>query len=369
MISRFWKSISDPYVAEIFGDLQRKSLKQAVFARTGIAVLFSLIVLINCPSTAGFFYYLALFSLLIGLGLAQYLLGNSPYMRHWHPYLFALLDCLVVSLALFWEPGAAATPQGLLSNQVVLYYLLVIILSGLSYSPHLLLWTSIINALAWLLGFSLVANSESLPVADSNNTFGLLLSLQVFSLFLVGGILTLVIWQLRRSMFEQIMAEREFYDIMLAERAQRPDEDDGETPINYTDELTGLGNRDAFKRDSALFTHVFAEGRLTDLTIAFIDLEGHEQFLEKYGQEAYENMLQAFANSARQHFRSSDMTYRFSDTQFALLAPGASMRNASRLRSLLAEIVAQVHQQGFSEVDASMGLSTLHEAQQVSEAH
>jgi diguanylate cyclase (GGDEF)-like protein len=167
---------------------------------------------------------------------------------------------------------------------------------------------------------------------------------------------------MRYALQQHILVEREFYDIVSAEKVGRNDED-----AVYTDSLTGLGTRAAFERDSVQFTKVFAEGRLTDLTIAIIDLEGGLDLLRQAGKEAHDNMLKTVAQSMRKTFRSSDMAYRFGEDQFALLAPGSSMSNADRMHTLLRAIVQQVHDQGFPQIDAKMGLSTLHEAQKITQ--
>lgn len=367
MFWRFLNDFNEPYMAEIFEDLQRKSQKQAVIIRSGIALFLALWVLSYSLSYTSFFYYLTLFALFIGLGLAFFILSGTRYARPWHAYVLTLADTLLVSAALYFHPLSNGSAHGLLLNQTVLYYLLLILLAALSYSPKLLLWTTAINLLAWISGFSYFLDSGDIASTGAPGEFGLMLLLQVFALLLAGGILTLSIWQLRQNMFRQIMAEREFYDILIAERThQRHPLSEDEAEDSYIDELTGLGTRAAFNRDSAQFTRVFAEGRLTDLTIAFIDLEGYEALLAR-GRQAYNDMLQHFAKAAQAQFRSSDMTYRFSDTQFALLAPGASMRNANRLQFLLDNIIERIHAEGYTEINASMGLSTLYEVQQLAE--
>jgi len=84
---------------------------------------------------------------------------------------------------------------------------------------------------------------------------------------------------------------------------------------------------------------------------------------QKQGEESFEKLLAVFADIARTQFRSSDMLYRFKDAHFALLAPGATLRNVERLQSLLNNIMQKLTEQGFPDVEARMGLTTLHEAQ------
>jgi len=361
----------EPYLVDIFEDIQRKSIHQAMLVRTGVALFLAAWVLSHSASYADFFYYLALISVFIGGGLGYFMLSTTHYYQQWHAYLLVTIDAVLLSLLLLYRPYGDGPVDVNLNGQAFLYYFALLSVSALSSSPRLVLWTMLANLLSWNLGVWLflkapyVVTLSGLPsdigyLFETNTSYIQVWLQQTVLMLTVGGVLAVALWQLRTVMARQIVSEREFYDILVAERTARYSE---EGAVTYTNPLTGLGTRAAFDRDSAQFTKVFAEGRLSDLTIAFIDLEGNQAIKDSRGDTEFERMLCSFAEAARVQFRSSDMLYHFSDDQFALLAPGATLSNAERLQNLLHNIIHYVKAQGFPEIEAKMGLSTLHEVQ------
>ncbi len=349
-----FEQTQEPYLKEIFEEVQRKGVRQAIIVRTGAALFLGIWFL---STSSAILYHLMLLGLFIILGVVYLLFSRTPYHSSWQAYLLVFMDTLLLSLALLTQPGTEVPTQTYLQGQGFLYYFALLSLSVLFYIPGVVMWSAFSSIITWSLGqfiFVPVPQSGDLPEALTQA-----LPQEIFIMLICGGVISAAVWQLRYLMYRQILVEREFYDILAAERAGR-DEEDSEI---YADPLTGLGTRAAFERDSTQFTKVFAEGRLTDLTIAIIDVEGHAAIQENRGREEYERMLKGLAQSMRRTFRSSDMAYRFGEDQFALLAPGSSMSNAERLHSLLRTIIQQVHEQGFPEVEAKMGLSTLHEVQ------
>jgi GGDEF domain-containing protein len=338
----------EPYLKEVTAEMRRTGTNKALFVRISIGILAIVWITLFSPS---FLYHLTLSSLFIVIGLGYYTLANSKFYAMWMAYLLLLIDSLLLSMALFYYPEAGIFLTYYLSGTALVCYFILLILSILSYSPSLVAWATIINISFWFIGISSLLGKYP-SIFSFNNLF-----LQAMLLLFIGGILASVLRQIRDVMYQQILREREFYDILISDR----DNIEGVTP--YIDDLTGLGNFSAFKRDSEQFTKVFAEGRLSDLTIAFIDVTGSKSILVKHGEIEYEKMMKCLADGMCKSFRSSDLVYRIDEEQFALLAPGATIHNTDRLKCLLKKSLKSVHELGFDMIDATMGLSTLDEAE------
>jgi len=339
-----------PYLEDIYEEIHRRSTRLEIILRTAIISFLAIWLLVYATSYADFFYHFAVSSILVGVGVGHFMLANTMMFQRWHSYAFVIIDAILLTAVLFYHPYGEALIEPHTNSSNIVYYILFITLTLLSYSPRLILASMVINVIAWNVGLM------NLSAAFEATTHQWLH--QSILMFIHGVLLAFGIGLLRQSMTRQIIAEREFYDVLVAERANHANQIE-----DFTDKITRLGTRAAFDRDSALFTKVFAEGRLTDLTIAFIDLDGAQMVKQKQGEESFEKLLAVFADIARTQFRSSDMLYRFKDAHFALLAPGATLRNVERLQSLLNNIMQKLTEQGFPDVEARMGLTTLHEAQ------
>lgn len=339
-----------PYLEDIYEEIHRRSTRLGIILRTAIISFLAIWLLVYATSYADFFYHFAVSSILVGVGVGHFMLANTMMFQRWHSYAFVIIDAILLTAVLFYHPYGEVLVEAHTNSSNIVYYILFITLTLLTYSPRLILASMVINIIAWNIGLM------NLPSTLDSATHQWLH--QSILVFIHGVLLAFGIGLLRQSMTRQIIAEREFYDVLVAERANHANQIE-----DFTDKITRLGTRAAFDRDSALFTKVFAEGRLTDLTIAFIDLDGAQTLKQKQGEENFEKLLTVFADIARTQFRSSDMLYRFKDAHFALLAPGATIRNVERLQSLLNNIMQKLAEQGFPDVEAKMGLTTLHEAQ------
>ncbi len=352
MLKQLFQLSDEDYLLDVFIKLQNKGLRHSIIVRTLGALFLALWMFIFTPSNREFFYFLALVSVFIGIGLVYFIISDSAYYRQWHAYVLYIADVFVVSFAVLYRPELGLL--GLNSfdmGQSFLPYLFLLALSFISCNPALIAWMLLLTLCSWGLFIPIFLQGS---FADMP---WIIWSQYLFTLIAVAGT---GIWMLRylyQTMVQQVQIEREFYDVLIQDR--QPDEDDE----GYTDILTGFGTRAAFDRDSTQFTKVFSEGRLTDLTIAFIHLQNIDAFRAEAGEEAYHQLIRDFAKLARKQFRAADMLYYFSNDQFALLAPGASINNAERLRGLLSEILAHLHEQGYPNIDAEMGISTLDEVQ------
>jgi GGDEF domain-containing protein len=339
-----------PYLEDIYEEIHRRSTRLGIVLRTAIISFLAIWLLVYATSYADFFYHFAVSSILVGVGVGHFMLANTMMFQRWHSYAFVIIDAILLTAVLFYHPYGETLVEPHVNSGNIVYYILFITLTLLTYSPRLILASMVINIIAWNVGIMNLPPSFETTVHQWLH--------QSILMFIHGVLLAFGIGLLRQSMTRQIIAEREFYDVLVAERANHANQIE-----NFTDKITRLGTRAAFDRDSALFTKVFAEGRLTDLTIAFIDLDGAQTLKQKQGEENFEELLRVFADIARTQFRSSDMLYRFKDAHFALLAPGATLRNVERLQTLLNNIMQKLAEQGFPDVEAKMGLTTLHEAQ------
>ncbi|MDM8547335.1 GGDEF domain-containing protein [Candidatus Venteria ishoeyi] len=369
------------YLLDIFGDLYQKYLHHILLARTTMLLFLGIWVLSGTRNLQDFLYYSSLLSLMLGLGLAYFLFRDATNRFRWNPlYALIALDALLLAVILLYRPYATEPLLVHLNGQAFLYYFALLGWSVLSYSPVITAWATLCSVFFWNLGVALflsapyvvtlvpVGAEHDMMMASNSGYWNVGLQQSILMLA-IGGMLSFALWQLREQLGRQIISEREFHEILLQEnkQIQHEQEHQSETPRSlgdYIDTVTGLGTRLAFQRDSEQFTKVFAEGRLIDLTIAFINLEGAEKLLQERGQESYDEMIRAFAIAARKQFRSSDMAYRLKTDQFALLAPGATRANSVRLQTLLENIMKYVSAQGFPEIQGKMGLSTLEEAEQ-----
>lgn len=345
-------------LVDVFTELHRVGMHQAQIARGFFALLMLFGLAIHSPSFSDFFYHLAIIALWFSVGLVYLGWHSKAQSQTWQPYLMVVADVCLLTLGMLYhpyEPSISIPP-----SYMFLAYFALLALHSLYFIPRLAAWSAVVAALFWMLGLAFLLDSNS-PEAQRVIQASSWLS-QIVIIVSVGGILSFSMRQLSHFVLKQLNTEREFHNILLTER-----DSDGSSETEYNrdafaDPLTGLGTRAAFERDSSQFARVFNEGRLIDLSIALIDLEGAEKVLEERGEAAYHELMQAFAKVSRAHFRSSDMPYHLGDNQFALLAPGATPGNSDRLRKLLDAIVAEVRTQGFPEISAKMGLSTLHEA-------
>lgn len=351
-MERFFYTPSDPYLREVLGETQLRGREWWWRFRLGVALVALGWLAATASSLTGLggqVLLLIAFSALTG-GVGWW--ERQTALPWWALHGLVAVDALVVTSGVMLHAVASQSPP------IHGFGLSLALLASvaLAFTPQVMATFGLALVATWTLGYGMAW----IAGADWPITTWLA---QIALMMLAGGALVLAQSVLLFRLCDQIGAEREYYEGMLAEREvtarEEPEEDDLR---EYTDRLTGLGTRAAFERDSTLFTKVFTEGRLPDLTIAFISVEDFQHRFDEYGPRKYGQMIRVFAQAAREQFRNSDMVYRLNNYQFALLAPGASLRNADRLESLLQDILAKVHAAGFPEVTASMGLSTLDEA-------
>src|SRR5215470_8544 len=140
-----------------FAAEERRGLMVASAARSA-AVIVVLVWLAYTNPERGLAYawVLGTGAVFVVTGLAQYWLyarGSAPAFA---PYVFALVDSLVLAAVLLAPNPFATAPVPLampLRFATFLYFFVLLMQMAFSFRPRLLLWTTLCGAGAWTLGF------------------------------------------------------------------------------------------------------------------------------------------------------------------------------------------------------------------------
>ncbi len=156
--------------------------------------------------------------------LPRYLGPGSPYTE-WGRWIVPLIDAALVTFAIvypnpFGNEDWMVRPLALRLDNV-LYLLVFVGLSTLSYSPRLVIWTGAAGALCWTIGAlwvaslpgshwtSLVSPSDVAPLSDPHAVVVQLLIKQVAVLLIITGVLAGAAARTRKLVLRQVKAERE----------------------------------------------------------------------------------------------------------------------------------------------------------------
>ena len=152
-------------------------------------------------------------------------LGPGSRYTEWGRWLVPAIDAALVTFALvypnpFGDEAWMTRPLALRLDNV-LYLLLFVGLSTLSYSPRQVIWTGVAGALCWTIGSLWVASlpgAHWTPLIAANDATGLndphavvlqLLIKQVAVLLIITGVLAGAVARTRSLVFRQVKAERE----------------------------------------------------------------------------------------------------------------------------------------------------------------
>jgi len=131
--------------------------------------------------------------------------------------------------------------------------------------------------------------------------------------------------------------------------------------LSDTDPLTGLLNRRAFLRQAEQLKQL-AERQQFPLFVALIDLDFFKKINDKYGHQAGDSVLRAFAQAANSTLRQTDLCGRFGGEEFILLTTqqdtAAFAASLQRLQQCFTELCVQDNQLGFA-VSFSAGIATV----------
>src|SRR5262245_60519927 len=209
-----------------FAAEERRGLMVASATRSAaVAVVLVWLASANPERGFGLAWVVGTGAVLLLTGLAQFWLyarGNAPTTA---PYVFVLIDSLVLAAVLL-APNPFATvpvpPAMPLRFASFLYFFLLLMQMAFSFRPRLLLWTTACGIGAWTLGFVAIVKGPGIvtdpPGADMrarlspyfapNYVSILKFGTEVLVFFLVGAGLALLVRRSRMLVTERTLAER-----------------------------------------------------------------------------------------------------------------------------------------------------------------
>ncbi len=133
-----------------------------------------------------------------------------------------------------------------------------------------------------------------------------------------------------------------------------------------TDGLTDLANRRTF--EEALATETSRTGRFGGtLALILADLDDFKQVNDRYGHQAGDDVLRAFARILRETVREIDLAARYGGEEFAVLLPQTDLAGAEQLAERLREALAArplgVHPHAGIVLTASFGVACFPQAE------
>jgi diguanylate cyclase (GGDEF)-like protein len=214
----------------------------------------------------------------------------------------------------------------------LLFYILAVLIAATMGGRLAGLVTTLASLIVGVL--LVVRPQESLDLARE------LIRVTVFAV--EGGAISVAIGNLQQSTVLlrktalQLEAERE--------RAER---------LALEDQMTGMGNRRAFRRD---FERALAQARRERqlLTLVIADVDGLKRTNDEVGHERGDDLLMAVAAAIDSSSRASDSTYRIGGDEFALLMPGTGPEEYAPMVRRLSSALAEVGE-AFDGAGASFG--------------
>ncbi len=128
------------------------------------------------------------------------------------------------------------------------------------------------------------------------------------------------------------------------------------------DALTRLLNRTAFDHDCNLRRNEVRAGRIRDIKFAYLDLDGLKIINDTQGHHQGDQLLIAFTQNLRNHFRNEDQIYRMGGDEFILIFVDDDKDSHSDLFSeRIATVIKNLRLSGFPDADCSFGIASLTE--------
>lgn len=120
--------------------------------------------------------------------------------------------------------------------------------------------------------------------------------------------------------------------------------------LAYTDELTGVYNRTAFKRDLNL--RLVADGKTEETEIRptvlyMFDLNDLKKCNDQFGHESGDQYIRMIAEGIRGIFQEDGSCYRIGGDEFCVITPFTSQESIDERLKALAEYTAGKREQGF----------------------
>lgn len=131
--------------------------------------------------------------------------------------------------------------------------------------------------------------------------------------------------------------------------------------VSVTDPLTGLPNRRELDQRMELeLARAARHG--TPLSLLLIDVDRLKDINDRHGHRRGDRALQTVAAALTGSCRATDVPARMSGDEFAILAPGASGRDAIQLASRVHAFLRLVGAVGGERVSVSIGIADLESA-------
>ncbi|WP_157368793.1 GGDEF domain-containing protein [Algicola sagamiensis] len=136
--------------------------------------------------------------------------------------------------------------------------------------------------------------------------------------------------------------------------------------LSRRDVLTGLLNRRAFEQDLSYLRSEMLQS--LEVLFGIIDLDGFKGINDRLGHQQGDLLLKRFSFHLSHHFRSNDNVYRIGGDEFAIIMQGCNMRFFKVLQQRVQDSICSVQEEGFKDIDASLGCCGLWEVQGDTEA-
>lgn len=238
---------------------------------------------------------------------------------HRSPMEFAgIIAGLVGVAAVTWVRLSLGTVLG--ADMALLFYILAVLIAATMGGRLAGLVTTLASLIVGVI--LVVKPQESLDLARE------LIRVTVFAV--EGGAISVAIGNLQQNTV--LLSETAFQLEAERERVER---------LALEDQMTGMGNRRAFRRD---FERALAQARRErqPLTLVIADVDGLKRTNDEVGHERGDELLMAVAAAIDSSSRASDSTYRIGGDEFALLMPGTGPKEYApmvrRLSSALGEV-------------------------------
>jgi diguanylate cyclase (GGDEF)-like protein len=125
-----------------------------------------------------------------------------------------------------------------------------------------------------------------------------------------------------------------------------------------TDHLTGVGNRRAF--DSAMRAHLAASDDHEPAVLLLLDLDRFKEVNDRFGHEAGDDLLKAFAASISQTLPDPGLFWRLGGDEFAILVRGCEPHRVEPLKDTLRQAVnaSEAFEEASAEVRVSVSIGS-----------
>ena len=128
-----------------------------------------------------------------------------------------------------------------------------------------------------------------------------------------------------------------------------------------TDALTGLANHGAFQRELSglIETAAGGHGPRQRIAVLMMDLDSFKAYNDRYGHPAGDALLHRAATAIYGAARSNDRVFRYGGDEFALILPGASVAEASRVADRIRAAVGALTASETAPVTITIGVAGL----------